>query len=181
MASPGDLAQQLLICFHAALDAGPSPIQAEKVCLRAGDEIPISAGTAENEACGLAWVRIAAMRPVRLITNEARTADDMPPACGHSTWAVDLEMAAVRCLPFGDVSAGPSCEQWTAATLLMDADAAAMRQALCCFTPIVDDNYNLGGVSAGPWEPHGPEGGALWSTQLVTVILDCSECGDDQD
>ncbi|MYZ38433.1 MULTISPECIES: hypothetical protein [unclassified Streptomyces] len=175
MAFPGDLAQQLLICFHAELDAGPAPIPAEKVCLRAGETIPISAGTAENEACGLAWVRVTQVRPVRLAIQE-QSADDMPTACGHSAWAVDLEMAVVRCLPYGTTASGPSCDDWTAAALLMDADAAAMRRASCCFEPIVSDTYALGGVTPGVWEPHGPEGGALWGTQLVTVILDCSEC-----
>ncbi|MFJ2675130.1 hypothetical protein [Streptomyces sp. NPDC087525] len=173
MSFPGDLAQQLLTCLHAELDAGPAPIPADKVCLRAGETIPISAGTAENEACGVAWVRVVGISPAQVLIPGGA---DSEPNCAASAWQIELEMAAVRCLPYGTVAAGPSCDEWTAAALLMDADAAAMRRALCCFTPVVTDNFPVAAAAPGAWVPHGPEGGALWSTQSVLVTLDCSEC-----
>lgn len=181
MSFPGDWAQNLLACFRGELLDGPSPPPEEKICLRAGELVPFNLGTGEDECCtGLAWVRIARVEYVPRRTTAATATGDLVLAdgtssgCGGFPYAVVLEMGAARCFPFGSTAAGPTCDQWTAIALQQDADAAAMRKAVCCIAEMAPD---MGAdVVPGTWEPRGAEGGCIWGTMEVTVNVDCSEC-----
>jgi len=168
-----DAAQQLLSCFDAALQEGPNPPPDGNICLRVG-EVPFSAGLSEDLCCeGFAWVRILRIYPSTVFPQTDTTPND----CQRSAYAIELEMGAVRCMPFGDNQAGPSCDQWTAAFLQVDEDAASMRRAVCCLFDLVDTNTTLiDQIVTGEWRPIDNQGGCIGGQMNVTIQISCSEC-----
>lgn len=166
-----DAAEQVLSCFDLALQDGPNP--PAQVCLRVG-EVPFSAGLNEDLCCtGLAWARVVSIVPSVRFPQQ----DTEPNDCQKSSWAVELELGAVRCMPFGDENAGPTCDQWTAAFLQVDEDAASMRRALCCVYGLIATNATLiEQVVVGAWTPINNQGGCIGGTMNVTLQLDCLEC-----
>lgn len=166
-----DAAQQLLSCFDTALQEEASP--PGEICLRVG-QVPYSVGLSEDLCCtGLAWVRVVSITPSIRFPQPDLTPND----CQRSSWAVEFEMGAVRCMPFGDENAGPTCDQWTATFLQVDEDAAAMRRALCCLYDLIADNLTMvEQVVSSSWTPVDSQGGCIGGTMNVTVQIQCSEC-----
>jgi hypothetical protein len=165
-------AQQLLECLREAVQDGPAPIADEYVCLRFGNQVNPTLGTLTDECCtGLAWVRVVQVDGL---------ADPSAPdynACLFSERRLTLEMGTARCIPYGTVEAGPTCDQWTAAALEMDADHAAMEEALCCFREVVAGQpYAPDVISVGTYEPFGPDGNCISGTLQITLDYSCA-CG----
>lgn len=172
MSPPGDIAQALLACLDLAYQDMDEAIRPGQICLRVGT-VPYSIGTQENLCCtGLAWVRIVRIYPTTSFPLEDQTAL----ACPASAYAVELEMGAVRCLPDHGAQSGATCEEWTAAFLAVDEDAATMRKALCC----MEDNLGVHPVGEqflpGQWSPVDGQGMCIGGTMLVTYGFDCREC-----
>lgn len=166
-----DAAQELLECYRAALQDPefPEPPPDEKICLRHGESVAPLLGTMEDECCtGLAWVRIVDVEPFR---------DDTPAGCLSSERRVTLEMGSAHCLPWGTVEAPATCAQWTAVALKADAYHGAMEAALCCVVPILSAFSWVDNVTAGLYEPTGPDGNCIGGTMRVTVDTNCSPCG----
>lgn len=168
-----DAAQQVLSCFDIALHEGPNPPPDDNICLRVG-EVPFSAGLSEDLCCaGLAWVRILSINP----STRFPQTDTTPSNCARSSWAVELELGAVRCMPFGDNQAGPSCTQWTAAAIQVDEDAASMRRAACCVYDLIDVGATLiEQVVVGEWTPIDNQGGCIGGQMTMTIQINCGEC-----
>lgn len=168
-----DAAQQVLSCFDVALHEGPNTPPDGNICLRVG-EVPFSAGLSEDLCCeGLAWVRVLRITP----SIRFPQADTQPAECPHSSYAVELELGVVRCMPFGDNQAGPSCDQWTAAFLQVDEDAASMRRAVCCVFDLINEGQTfIQQVVVGDWSPIDNQGGCIGGQMTLTIQLDCSEC-----
>ncbi len=164
-----DLAAQLLSCYDQSLQDGPNPPPDDNICFRVG-QVPYSAGLSEDLCCeGLAWVRVLRIYPSTNFPLPSITADACP-RVGH---AIEFELGAVRCMPFGDEAAGPSCDQWTAVFTQVDEDAASMRRAVCCFA----DLQSAGNLYLeGTWQPIDSQGGCIGGTMSVTVQSDCGEC-----
>jgi hypothetical protein len=165
------VAEDLLSCFDLALQDGPNP--PAQICLRVG-EVPFSAGLSEDLCCeGFAWVRVLGITPSIRFPQPDNTPND----CQKSSWAIELEMGVIRCMPFGDEYAGPTCDQWTAAFLQVDEDAASMRRALCCIYAEIDANTTLvEQVVVGEWTPINNQGGCIGGSMPVTFQVNCSEC-----
>lgn len=167
-----DAAQELLECYRDALQAPgfPDPIPDEKICLRHGEFVAPSLGTQEDECCtGLAWVRIVNVEPLRDPVG-------LPQGCVTSERRVELEMGGVHCLPWGTVEAPPTCAQWTDVALRADAFHDAMEKALCCFAAVADAQNLAESVTAGIYEPSGPDGNCIGGTMRVFVETSCSSC-----
>lgn len=165
MTRPVEYAQVLLQCLGEQLDAGPYPVPAEKVCLRFGDRVNPTLGTGEDECCtGLAWVRVA--------SDDALADPDDASPCVDTARRLTLELGTARCIPFGSVSAGPSCAAWTEAALKMDSDHAAMQAALCCALDAFRDQGAYQ-VVPGSYTPAGPDGNCISGTLTVTIDYDC--------
>lgn len=167
-----DVAQQLLSCFDTALQDEDTP--PGQICLRVG-EVPFSAGLSEDLCCsGLAWVRVLRIYP----SISFPTQDSNPNDCQSSSYAVELEMGAVRCLPFGNNNAGPSCDQWTAVFFQVDEDAAAMREAICCMRDLIEDGTTTlaDQILADEWVPIDGEGGCIGGRMTVSMQVSCNEC-----
>lgn len=168
MSIPIEAADAVRVCLEAALAARPTP--PAQTCLRAGLEVPFSAGTNQDECCeGLAWVRVAQIQPVAELSGE-----DIP--CPTSGYVVTLELGVARCSPFGDASTGPDCTTWTNLAILMDEDAAAMREAVCCYATAAADDDLVVQVRPGTWTPLDTSGGCAGGSMEATVTFDCSEC-----
>lgn len=168
-----DAAQQVLSCFDMALQEGPNPPPDGNICLRVG-EVPFSAGLSEDLCCeGLAWVRVTRITPSIRFPQQ----DSSPSNCPRSSYAIELELGAVRCMPFGDNNAGPNCDQWTAAAIQVDEDAASMRRAVCCLFDLIGSGMTLvEQVVVGEWVPIDNQGGCIGGRMDVTLQVDCSEC-----
>lgn len=169
-----DAAAAMLSCYDAALQEGPNPPPDDNICFRVG-EVPFSAGTAEDLCCeGLAWVRVLRIYPSVNFPNQ----DTRPNDCQDSSYAIELELGAVRCLPFGTNAAGPSCDQWTAVFIQVDEDAASMRRAVCCMRDLISagDQVFVEQVVMGEWTPIDGQGGCIGGSMPVTLHVSCNEC-----
>jgi len=149
----------LLACLAAELALNPDP--PAEVCLRAGDLVihDVNAASSVDKVCcpGLAYVRIGSMFP----SSNFPDPDAQPGksnGCFPVSWAVELVMGVVRCIPGMGDAAGPTCADWTLAATHDANDLDAMRKALCCWGPGLPRNR-------------------LWLAQTSTVELtaDCIE------
>lgn len=165
-------AQQLLECFREAISEVSDPIPDEYVCLRFGNQVNPSLGTVQDECCtGLAWVRVVQVEGLQDPSDPAFN------ACLHSQRRLTLELGTARCIPFGSVEQGPTCDQWTAAALRMDSDHAAMERALCCFRDTVQDlPFAPEVITVGVYEPLGPDANCISGTLQITMDYSCA-CG----
>jgi hypothetical protein len=165
---PVEFAQVLLQCLGEQIEAGPYPIPEEKICLRFGDRVNPTLGTGEDECCtGLAWVRVSAVDS--LADPDAVERGE----CVDTRRRITLEMGTSRCIPFGNLAAGPSCAAWTEAALKMDADHAAMEAAICCATEAFDGLAYAPRTLPGQYIPSGPDGNCIAGTLSVTIDYDC--------
>jgi hypothetical protein len=163
MSMVSDAAQALLSCLEDQLIDLADPIPSKNICLRVG-EIPMDIEHGSDICCeGFAWVRVTRVYP----SVDFPTQLVSPSFCNTTSYAVELQMGVMRCMPFEK-----DCEVWTAVALRADEDAAAMRRALCCFLPMVATDNLL----PGEWVPVGADGGCIGGTMSVTVQVDCQEC-----
>ena len=168
-----DAANHLLSCFDTALQEGPNPPPDDNICLRVG-EVPFDVGLSQDVCCeGLAWVRVLRIFPSINFPNVNNNPND----CQSSSYAVELEMGAIRCLPFGDENMGPSCDDWTAVFLQVDEDAASMRRAICCVRDLQNANMTfIDQIVVGEWTPIDGQGGCIGGSMPVTFHISCNEC-----
>lgn len=153
------MAQALLDCLEDELALNPDP--PADACLRAGDLVihDIDGATSADKVCcpGLAYVRIGGMFPSSNFP-EPDTEPGKGNGCFPVSWAVELVMGVVRCVPGMGSAAGPTCADWTLAATHDANDLDAMRKALCCWVPTLRK-------------------GRLWLAQVSTVEMtaDCVE------
>lgn len=161
-------------CLETALAERPNP--PAETCLRVGTETPLSAGLSQNECCsGLAWVRVESITPV-VLDGANGTLDDTDNPCSRTNFEAVVEIGVARCAPWGTQEAGPTCEQWTELALLIDNDASAMRQAVCCLKDTLDDYGAVYDALPDQWTPLATEGGCAGGMMNVRIRFDCSDC-----
>jgi hypothetical protein len=85
---------------------------------------------------------------------------------------VVLELGAARCAPVADGKSIPSCDQWTAASLAVLDDLAAMRRAVCCFAAA----RSWRRLVVGNHQPLPVEGGCIGGTLTLTVQAPACDC-----
>lgn len=162
-------AEQFLNLMCARLASQPNP--PAECCLRVGD-VAQDAGEYEDKCCsGLAWVRVTGIFPTGVGFPNPET--DFPvDGCGTKAWGVTLQVGVFRCAPVGTAARGPSCEEWTAATVQVLDDDHAVRLALCDLIELKDP----GTVSIGQWADIGPIGGCTGGYRTVVILVDECEC-----
>lgn len=180
MALPFTLADTLRACLDAQWEVG-DPARPGEICLRAGQEVPFNFGTAQDECCtGLAWVRVASITPLTSFgagSGKGPTTLDSP--CHQADAQIVFEMGVARCSPFGDASAGPSCDQWTDLAFRIDDDAVRMRRALCCLDTAVKTDpafVHVHQARLGLWEPLPINGMCAGGSMQVTIETSCTDC-----
>jgi hypothetical protein len=167
----GDMTQELLSCLDLALQSGPNPPPDGNICLRVGT-VSYDIGRAQDLCCeGFAWVRIVRVYPSERFPNQDRE----PHECSQSARAVEFEMGVVRCLPFGDADAGPSCDQWAEVFLQVEEDRASMARALCCFGDGLEAWQQF---LENEWVPIDGQGGCIGGTTALVAQIDCDTCTD---
>lgn len=166
MTRPVEFAQIVLTCLNEAITAGPFPIPQEKICLRFGDRVDPQIGTGEDECCtGLAWVRVAGVASLQDLSDQNN--------CVSHNRLIMLELGTARCIPFGTLEAGATCDQWTEAALKLDSDHGAMEAAVCCAREAIEGMRYEPIVRIGDYEPEGPDGNCLKGTLTMTIEYDC--------
>lgn len=171
------LMYELLACFEQEIDKVLNPPKYRG--LRPGQQVDHLISTASDECCeGLAWVRCATFVPSSGPFPSQDTEPIKAPA-GTRSWAITLEMGAVRCSPTPDENSIPSSAEWNAVVEAIMDDAAAMRRAICCFID-VDPVARNGYVLPLEWQPLDVEGGCVGGTLQIVVrgpACDCAEAG----
>lgn len=128
-------ANALLACLTAQLALNPDP-PAES-CLRAGDLVihDVDGQTSVDKVCcpGLAYVRIGTKFPSSNFPNPDSEAVKRN-NCMPTSFAVELVMGVVRCVPGLGTIEGPDCADWTLAATHDANDLDAMGKALCCWS-----------------------------------------------
>jgi hypothetical protein len=172
IASP--VAAELLACFTEQLQQLPSPPR--YIQMRVGQDTGPLIGPNVDECCsGLAWVRIAGVRPS---WDSFPATDNTWTPCGPLAYAVDLEMGVAFCMPWSDSEGSfedidpPSAQDWaTAAATQMQHQTLMRRTAACCFRPTQRR-------AVGEWSPLPVEGGCTGGklTVTVSVMAPCSDC-----
>jgi hypothetical protein len=169
------LAYELLGCLEEEIAKVLKP--PKYVGLRPGTNVDFLLSTTEDECCeGLAWVRPALFYP-----SSARfpLQDEEPSVPFIGSWAITLEMGAVRCAPTPNETKIPTVAQWNEVVQAVMDDAAAMRRALCCFID-ADPVNRKRSTLAQQWQPLDVEGGCVGGTLQIIVrgpACDCSEAG----
>jgi hypothetical protein len=159
------LAQELRDCLQTTLAAGPNPIAAQYVMLRAGAEVTPLLGTNDDECCrGLGWVRIQSLSGVRQLGDRDNV------FCFQQERTLTLEMGVARCAPSAPVSGVPTEDQWTASALQLDADMGAMEAAVCCAFGDIEGSA-AEEVAVGSYDPFGVDGNCIGGTMTVTIRL----------
>lgn len=152
-------ANALLACLAAELALNPDP--PAETCLRAGDIVihDVDGQASLDTVCcpGLAYVRIGAKFPSSTFPNPDTEAVKRN-NCMPTSFAVELVMGVVRCVPGIGTPTGPDCADWTLAATHDANDLDAMSKALCCWS--------------GQLAP-----GKLWlaGTSTVQMTADCIE------
>lgn len=121
----------------------------------------------DEAACSQAWVRVADVRPLRLIESSFGSGD----GCAV-VFSVELEVGVLRCFGITDEGEAPAAaDVLIAATGSMDDMMAIYNAAMKC--PVWDD------IKSGSWVPLGPHGGqygGIWSFTVETQSpLDCMD------
>lgn len=163
-----DLAQILLGCLETQLQAPhPWPVPADRVMLRAGEQVIPLASTSTDECCtGLGYVRIAGVQGVRDVTDRMAAS-----GCFKAERLLTLELGVYRCIPTPDANQIVTAEQWSEAALKLDADWQAMEAAVCCAFG-EPEQLRIGPVAVGLYEPIGPDANCIGGRTTVNIVME---------
>ena len=163
-----DLAQILLGCLETQLQAPhPWPVPADRVMLRAGEQVIPLASTSTDECCtGLGYVRIAGVQGVRDVTDRMAAS-----GCFMAERLLTLELGVYRCIPMPDANEIVTAEQWSEAALKLDADRQAMEAAICCAFGD-PEQLRIGPVAVGLYEPIGPDANCIGGRTTVNIVME---------
>ncbi len=148
------LSQLALNCVSTAIAtvtaqaavAGPSFAwnAPNEVCYRVSTQIPFDMDKYQDMCCnGLGYVAIAGTWPSAEQFPEQDIQRQAQSNCAPPSWAQEIRMGLVRCLPVGTQGVGmeefgmPTCTEWTAAAIEGMWDSVVLRKATCCFRSAV--------------------------------------------
>ncbi len=165
------LAEQLLACLcqiSAANEGAPT-----YCCYRVGTEIAHDAGQFEDLCCeGLAYVTLGDTYFSSDSFPEADIVRQASQVCAPTTWAQVFQVGIIRCVPVGDLGAGPSCTEWDAAFRQNVIDTKVLREVACCMRNFVANNNDkfLGMSLVIDRQLQGnPQGGCIERTMKITA------------
>lgn len=173
-----DMATLLLSCLCQAVSGNANPPM--NCCLRVGDQVVQDVDLTTDLCCeGLAYVTVGEIFPVVDSFPEASIVTQADQKCSFPSWAVNLKMGIIRCVPVGDPNTFnmPTCEDWTVAALQNLVDAQSLASAACCFKEnwlILEPGFN---VVLGSNNTSTPNGGCIERTiSLIAQASVCPEC-----
>lgn len=125
-----------------------------------GAEIAMDSAGDCDDACGMAWVRLASAYPATTIGQPSLRVGN----CGVGI-GLDIELGIGRCIEVGQSDgSGLTPEQLSVAAALQEADMMAMWRAVACCRQSND-------WVVGQYTPFGPEGGVVGGTLIVAVLV----------
>lgn len=154
------IASALLMCVCSELVASPGG----EVCscaLVPGQIVPMDWCGCDDDACGMAWVRVDAIFP----SDQFPVPVGIPRGC-DGPYAVRFHAGVFRCLPTLDSSGQPpsAAEQTEATRIALGDQFAVLRGIKCC--PALPKRLLL-----GQWTPvsAGDCGGGFWPVTVQAV------------
>lgn len=186
-----DLAESVLACVCAALDATAAEVEGQpgcpdcRSCVVAGTpawdgcDDPCS----ETEAGGQLSVNVARIYPTTNFPTEDREVRGIRGCTPPPITAVELVVTLLRCAPtLTEQGCPPSCEDLAASARAVHVDAVTIYNAMLCCLPGTAPNRRRGRKFVlGASRIIGPEGGCVGVEQRVTVALDgCAKCPDEE-
>jgi hypothetical protein len=124
-----------------------------------GSEVALEYQGDCEDACGMAWIKVGAIYPSKVL---GAVATD-PNNCAMAT-GIDLELGVMRCLPVGDSDGSPpSQEELQESTEQMVKDMMSVRSALLCCS---GTEFIMGTMN-----PFGPAGGTVGFTVEVNFMV----------
>lgn len=127
-----------------------------------GEQAAAAYGGDCDSACGMAWVKLNNIYPMKSIG----AVDNSVGNCG-SGLGFEIQMGIMRCISVGDESGNPlSDAELLEATELQIADALIMHKAVAC---CASGTWNTHDFIIGPYVPLGPEGGLVGG--IITVQM----------
>lgn len=155
--SVADRLTDLATCLCAQITTDGSP----ETCfcgVIAGEDVAQDYTSDCDDACGMAWVRLATAGPVTGINvvSEKRNNCD-------STLGFDVEVGIIRCAILGENGEPPTVEDHLAMAIQQMNDMETMRRAIMCCD---------GDKILGLYTPVGPLGAVLGGFWLVSMVMD---------
>lgn len=153
---------QMLACLVVAFDDTVDP--PSNFTFLTGDAVVEDLGVYQDICCdGTAFVRVDGIDP----STNFPDPDTAASPCQPQAWALRMEVGVLRCIPVGDINAGPTLAQWAASQAQAMADANILFGAACCFTDW-QTSHSLRTLTGG-WRILGPQGGCMLTSILVTA------------
>jgi len=123
-------------------------------CYRVSTQIPFDMDKYHDMCCdGLGYVAIGGRWPSADQFPEQDIQRQANSVCAPPSWAQEIRMGLVRCIPVGTQGTGmeefgmPTCAEWTAAAYENMWDSIVLRKAMCCFRAALKANPNYLGMS----------------------------------
>lgn len=136
------LTNAIIAVTAQAVAAGPAYAwnAPNEVCYRVSTQIPFDMDKYSDMCCnGLGYVAIAGTWPSSDQFPEQDMVRQAQARCAPPSWAQEIRMGLVRCIPVGTQGAGmeefsmPTCAEWTDAAIQNMWDSVVLRKAMCCF------------------------------------------------
>lgn len=171
----------MLQCLCEEAQRVPNP--PKNCCFRAGESVVHDLGVHEDQCCeGIAYVSLTTINPTDNFPRPdviRQVAHAGSATCAITSWAVQMKVGIVRCVPAGGEDP-LQCADWNAIALQQVYDAKTLRRAGCCFRTEIttsDGLMNGMGVLIGEQTQTDPQGGCIERnmTVLVQIPSDC-EC-----
>lgn len=165
----------MLACLSDAVSTRINP--PANVCFRVGDLVAWDADVYTNLCCeGLAYVSLGEIYPADDLLARALSATRQTArSCPFPAWAMVMKVGIVRCAPTGTSTTMPTCEDWNSAAAQNFADAAALREASCCFRSYWTNTGDPGmDVLINTQVQVTPQGGCM--ERFVTVTAQFANC-----
>ncbi|CAM5301445.1 hypothetical protein BOQ63_012410 [Streptomyces viridifaciens] len=177
-----DLAQAVLGCVCAALEAAAAAVDGQPGCPCRACVVPGPlAWDGCNDPCGDATggqltVHVARISATSQFPSEDRALQGSR-NCAPPTAAVELVVTLLRCAPVMDErGCPPACEELADAARTVNVDMATIHSALLCCLPEAAGGRRGPQFYLGPGRLLEPEGGCMGVEQRVTVALPTCGC-----
>lgn len=174
----GPLMLAALECLCEAVARNPNPPL--NCCFRVGTQVIHDAGIFTDQCCeGIGYAMLGDLFPSSESFPEQDIVRQANSVCAPPSWAVNIKVGIIRCIPVGDEEP-MTCAQWDAAALQNIYDAESLIDASCCFRNYVTTvNPHLTGMSVviDRQVQGNPLGGCIERSLSLAVQIPNCECG----
>lgn len=177
----GQAMDYMLQCLITEANRSPNPPL--DFGFRVGAQVvqDIGIGTGDDQCCrGLGYVSLLTGYPTEHFPRPdilRHTASSGATSCPISSWAFEIQVGLIRCLPVGDMHPLPNAA-WEQSALQQVYDTKTLRRAGCCFrTQVMNDPGPLWGMSVllRTQTAPNPQGGCI-ERNMIAVVQIPNDC-----